>query len=135
MKKLIVFIIAFMPHIFNMSVYENCKYLDELVFDVTATVYFPSPKQTDSTPLITASNKHINPEDPYSHRWIAVSRDIISSPHVNFGDTVIVEGTEVYDGEWVVNDLMNKRFDNKIDFLVSDRNVVDRFDGVTLTVK
>ena len=41
---------------------------------VTATIYHATPEQTDSTPHITASGKHINMEDPQSHRWIAVSQ-------------------------------------------------------------
>jgi len=43
---------------------------------VTATVYHAVEGQTDSTPLITASGKKINANNPASHRWIAVSRDL-----------------------------------------------------------
>jgi hypothetical protein len=43
---------------------------------VNATVYNAVPNQTDSTPLITASNKKIDADNPGKHRWLAVSRDL-----------------------------------------------------------
>ena len=58
---------------------------------VTATIYHATPEQTDSTPHITASGKHINMEDPQSHRWIAVSRDLEAKGYT-FGVKVIVTG-------------------------------------------
>ena len=37
---------------------------------VTATIYHAVEGQPASTPLITASGKHINPDNPAGHRWI-----------------------------------------------------------------
>lgn len=85
---------------------------------VTATCYNASVKQTDSTPFITAFNFRINPENPFSHKYLAVSRDLLL--YFNPGDTVIVSGTFVYDGYWIVADKMNKRFHKRIDFLVPE---------------
>jgi len=77
------------------------------------------PAQTDSTPFVTASNSKIDPENPQGHRWIAVSRDL-EELGFTFGVKVCVEGTGVFDGEWTVQDRMNKRWTKRIDFLVNE---------------
>jgi len=86
---------------------------------VTATIYHAVPAQTDSTPFVTASNSKIDPENPQGHRWIAVSRDL-EELGFTFGVKVCVEGTGVFDGEWTVQDRMNKRWTKRIDFLVNE---------------
>ncbi len=86
---------------------------------VTATIYHAVPEQTDDTPFITASNSIINPDNPYGHRWIAVSRDL-EELGFTFGVKVCIEGTNtIFDGEWTVQDRMNKRWTKRIDFLVN----------------
>ena len=91
-------------------------FLGELV---TATVYHAVIEQTDSTPFVTASMKHINPENPAGHRWIAVSRDLEKLGYT-FGASVCIEGiSREFNGDWTVQDRMNKRFTKRIDFLVN----------------
>ena len=85
---------------------------------VVATIYHAEPSQTDSTPFITASNKVINKENPQGHRWIAVSRDL-EKLGFTFGTKVCVENAGDMDGEWTVQDRMNKRWTKRIDFLVN----------------
>lgn len=98
---------------------ENTHYVD-------ATVYNALKAQTNSQPNITASNKRIkNVHKAGDLRWIAVSRDLAEK--IPFGSKVEVSGitgpdADYYNGIWQVEDLMNKRFDRKIDFLV-DSNV------------
>ena len=90
-------------------------FLGELV---TATVYHAVIEQTDSTPFVTASMKHINPDNPAGHRWIAVSRDLEKLGYT-FGASVCIEGiSKEFDGDWTVQDRMNKRWTKRIDFLV-----------------
>ena len=91
-------------------------FLKELV---TATVYHAVIEQTDSTPFVTASMKQINPDNPAGHRWIAVSRDLEKLGYT-FGAIVCIEGISTeFDGDWTVQDRMNKRFSKRIDFLVN----------------
>ncbi len=97
---------------------------------VTATCYYPTIGQTDSSPFITADNSKINKTHPLKHRWIAVSRDLLEV--FDYGDTVNVLGTWVYDGKWIIHDTMNKRFKNKIDFLVGKSDYLDKFDDVKI---
>ena len=99
---------------------------------VTATVYHPVPEQTDSTPFITASGAYIEECCPGDHRWLAVSRDLEDFGFV-FGAKVLVEGAEELDGVWTVQDRMNKRYKNRIDFLV-DYDVYGRWDNVKITL-
>lgn len=84
---------------------------------VTATIYHADPKQCNADYLTTASLKTINSQSPGSHRWIAVSRDLEEYGFV-FGAKVCVEGAGDMDGEWTIEDRMNKRWVKRIDFLV-----------------
>ena len=88
---------------------------------VTATVYNADPSQTDDTPFITASGAVIEQCCPGDHRWIAVSRDLEAEGFV-FGTRVRITGTDGFDGIWVVQDRMNRRYQNSIDLLV-DYNI------------
>ena len=95
--------------------------MNELLYTllVTVTIYHADPKQTDSTPFITASNKTIDSINPAKHRWIAVSRDL-EPLGFTFGACVLVEGIGPnIDGEWQVQDRMNKRWKKRIDLLVN----------------
>ena len=100
---------------------------------VTATVYHAVEGQTDSTPLITASGKKINPNNPASHKWIAVSRDLEPLGFV-FGAKVIVCGAGEMNGIWVVQDRMNKRWTHRIDFLVNE-NTIGKWEDVSIRLK
>jgi len=99
------------------------------IYKVSATCYFPASSQTDNSPYITADNSKINKKHPLKHRWIAISRDLFNQG-LNYGDTVIISNTWVYDGKWIIHDTMNKRFFNKIDFLVGSGDFVDMFEDV-----
>ena len=85
---------------------------NEVVVD--ATIYHAVEGQTDSTPLITASGKHIDPSNPAGHRWIAVSRDLEELGFV-FGKRVMVMGAQHMDGIYTVEDRMNRRWTKRID--------------------
>ena len=48
-----------------------------LITIVVATLYNALPEQTDDSPLVTASGAIINGLCPESHRWVAVSPDLL----------------------------------------------------------
>ncbi len=98
---------------------------------VTATIYHATPEQTDDTPFITASGMYINPECPQCHRWIAVSRDLEELGFV-FGAKVKVTGTGHLDGIWTVQDRMNPRWTQRIDFLVNQDIKGGRWDDIKI---
>ena len=99
---------------------------------VTVTIYHADPKHTDDTPVTTASNKHIDSLNPAKHRWIAVSRDL-EKLGFTFGACVYIEGiNEELDGEWEVQDRMNKRWEKRIDLLVNKDRICCKWENIKL---
>ena len=86
---------------------------------VTATIYHATIGQTDSTPNITATNFKINMDNPESHRIIAVSRDL-ETKGFKMNTVVVISNAGDMNGLWVIRDRMNKRWTNRIDFLVDE---------------
>lgn len=97
---------------------------DLLADDVTATVYNAVPEQCNDDFMHTASMFLIDTADVLSHRIIAMERTMMTEYGVRYGDVVRIEGTDVWDGEWQVQDTMNRCFAglHKIDILVP-RNI------------
>jgi len=100
---------------------------------VTATIYHADPAQCNADYLTTASLKTINEKNPQGHRWIAVSRDLEKHGFV-FGTKVCVENAGSFDGVWTVEDRMNKRWKNRIDFLVNKDVKGGKWNKVKLTI-
>lgn len=74
--------------------------------DVHATVYHAVEEQTNSDPGNTAFMYKLDLDNPYKHRIIAVSRDLL--PMFPNGTKVYVSGTK-YDGIYTVRDKMAKK--------------------------
>jgi hypothetical protein len=86
------------------------------------TIYHPTKRQCDKTPLVTASNSKINVNDLKNQniRWMALSRDLLKrwKGDFHYGDTVLVtSGDPQIDGFWIIKDTMNKRYKNRGDLL------------------
>lgn len=97
------------------------------VYTVSATVYFPERGQTDADPLTTADGSKINPKNPGKHRWIALSRDMLTrwGGDIQYGDSIWVRGISAnMDGMYIVRDTMNRRFRNRIDILVGRKDKI-----------
>ena len=97
---------------------------------VTATVYNAVPAQTNSDPSHTASMFKLDLSNPYKHRIIAVSRDLLIK--FPMGTKVRVSGTK-YDGVYVVEDKMNKRYKKRIDILINVDMKIGKWDNVVIT--
>jgi 3D (Asp-Asp-Asp) domain-containing protein len=89
--------------------------------NVTVTMYQPVRYQTDSTPNILADGTRIKTEQASNYKFIAVSRNLLKrwGGSLEFGDVVILIGTDHKDGIYQVRDTMNARFVNRIDILES----------------
>jgi len=57
--------------------------------------------------------------NPESHRIIAVSRDL-EAKGFKMNSTVLISNAGDMDGLWIIRDRMNKRWTNRIDFLVDE---------------
>lgn len=107
----------------------------------TLTIYNPLRLQCDRDPLITASNERISPEKLISGelRWMALSRDLLKrwGGTFHFGDTLtVVAGDPSIDGNWIIQDTMNKRYRNRGDLLFdASTRSTGRWTNVTLTRK
>jgi len=94
---------------------------------VTVTAYSPDEHQTDSTPLLTASQKRV------STKYVALSRDLESEYGLNFGDSVILNGVE-----YEFQDRMNKKWTKRVDRFFWSRAEALQFgkqDGVLEVVR
>lgn len=83
---------------------------------VTVTAYNPTTSQCDSDPLIAASMRKVR------LGTIAVSRDLFDQGWV-FGRKVRIEGLGIFE----INDLMNKRFTERIDIFMWDEGRARQF--------
>lgn len=147
MKKFLQYKLVLMIAVFFLStgmigesgykLHENKSHKSdmELLYDnIWGTIYNPEVRQCDETPTITGDGSIINADDASSHRWIAISQEmlyclrraqIINDPFdsrfkgkIGYGDTVwIVSPHEKINGMWVVHDAKNALYTNSIDFL------------------
>ena len=108
-------------------------YIISVVACVTATVYNAVPEQTDNTPNITATGFVIDLDNPKKHRIVAVSRDL-EKIGFTMGKTICVENAGPMNGIWYIRDRMNKRWTNKIDFLVNKKRKYGKWNNVTIKI-
>ena len=109
------------------------KTLILLTILVTATIYHADPAQCNADFLTTASLKKINPSNPQGHRWIAVSRDL-EPLGFTMGTKVRITNAGDLNGEWTIQDRMNKRWTKRIDFLVNKTRRYGKWEDVTMTI-
>jgi 3D (Asp-Asp-Asp) domain-containing protein len=90
-----------------------------------ATYYNPTSGQCDATPLVTGSGYKINLDKLKRKeiKVVAVSRDLLKQ--YPYGSTIYVHQPVHLRGTYRVEDTMNKRFTNRVDFLVYDKIAVD----------
>lgn len=103
---------------------------------VLATYYNPVKAQCDGDPLTTADGSKINLKllKQNKIKWIAVSRDLLEN--FSMGDTVRIEvDHHKLAGNFVIHDVMNKRFTKRIDYLTHDRKFFDNPTKVKLYKK
>lgn len=94
--------------VFGLTFYSN----------VVATMYHPVPEQTDDTPNVTADGTVIDVDTASDYKYIAVSRDLHKrwGGDFDFNDIVYVN-SESLKGFFIIKDIMNARFEKRIDFL------------------
>ena len=99
-----------------------CEYYEVISFDVTVTTYNPTRSQTDSTPNQTADGTIIKPWKATQYRYVALSRDLIArwGGPFEYGDYVVIEGTDGWDGVYQVRDTMNPKWVKRVDILTTN---------------
>lgn len=93
---------------------------------VIVTVYNPVVEQCDSTPYITADNSEIDMAKLKQEklRWVAVSRDLLKSGKVKYGEKVKINCKEdpSLSGVYTIHDTMHPRWKKHIDILAHQDN-------------
>ncbi len=99
-----------------------CEYYEIQSFDVTVTTYNPTRHQTDSTPNELADGTKIKPWKATKYRYVALSRDLIArwGGPFEYGDYVVIEGTDGWDGVYQVRDTMNPKWVKRVDILTTN---------------
>ena len=84
-------------------------------------MYHPVRHQTDRTPNILADGTKITIHKASEYKYVAVSRNLLKrwGGWLDYGDFIVLSGTDGKDGVYQVKDTMNKRFVNRIDILES----------------
>lgn len=96
---------------------------------VTATVYNAVPEQCNEDPSHTAFMFKLDLTNPYKHRIVALSRDLLTK--YPKGTKIIIKGTK-YDGIYIVMDKMNKRWTNRIDILINKDMPIGKWENVKI---
>ena len=101
---------------------------------VDVTMYNAVVDQCDSDPLITACMYRINPNRASEHKWIAMSRNLLKrwGGNFDFGQKVKLVGCGKKDGIYIVADVMNKRYVNRVDILETQGVKLYKYKNVKL---
>ena len=103
---------------------QNCdsQYTNKISYKVTVTTYNPTKSQTDSTPNELADGTKIKPWRATDYRYVALSRDLIArwGGPFEYGDYIVIEGTDGWDGIYQVRDTMNPKWTNRVDILTTN---------------
>ena len=102
--------------------------------DVTVTMYHPTRGQTDSTPNILADGTKIKIHQASEYKFVAVSRNLLKrwGGWLDYGDFIVLTGTDGKDGVYQVKDTMNRRFVNRIDILESPGTKPYKFENAKI---
>ena len=113
---------------------NNCdtQYTNKISYKVTVTTYNPTKEQCDSTPNITADGTRIKPWRATDYRFVALSRDLLSrwGGPFDYGDYIVIEGTDGWDGIYQVRDTMNPKWVNRVDILTTNSRF--KYDNITM---
>ena len=99
---------------------------------VTVTMYQPVRRQTDSTPNILADGTRIRTKEASNYKFIAVSRNLLKrwGGFLDYGDFVLLKGTDHKDGVYQVRDTMNPKWINRVDILTTNSRF--KYDNITM---
>ncbi len=107
---------------------------------VKASYYNAVTSQCDETPLVTASGAVIDTVNATELKWCAISYNLHRryGGQLEFGDVVQLEGYQgkhKIKGKYIVQDLMNPKWQNKIDILRTEGDRGVNYDSVKLKHK
>ena len=113
---------------------NNCdtQYTNKISYKVTVTTYNPTHEQCDNTPNITADGTKFKTWRATEYRYVALSRDLLSrwGGPFEYGDYIVIEGTDKWDGIYQVKDTMNPKWTNRVDILTTNSKF--KYNNITM---
>ena len=118
----------------NQTLHTQLEEFYKYGVEVNVTMYQPVYLQTDNTPDITADGTKIHVPQSSRYRYVALSRNLLKRWGGNFdyGDYILLKGTNKRDGIYQVRDTMNSKFTNVVDILESHNVKPYKFTNVKL---
>ena len=101
---------------------------------VDVTMYQPDRIQCDDTPDITADGTRIRINKASEYKFVALSRNLLKrwGGPFDYGDFVLLKGTNGKDGVYQVRDTMNPKWVNVVDILESKGVAPYKFTNVDI---
>ena len=101
---------------------------------VTVTMYRANKIECDQDPDITADGTKIHVPQSSRYRYVALSRNLLKrwGGNYDYGDYILIKGTQKRDGIYQVRDTMNSKFFNFVDILESHNVKPYKFTNVKL---
>lgn len=122
--------IEYNDSLWNDLYYSIVDTMEKESYLVTVTTYNPSDKQTDKSPNLTSAQYKIDSKNPFTHKFIGLSRDLLSEFY--YGEIVILENAGIYNGYYIVADCMNSRFLRHVDILIGKTQKHTKINNVVL---
>ena len=105
----------------NKELYSKLNEFLKYGIEVDVTMYQPVYPQTDRTPNITADGTRIKISMASEYKFVALSRNLLKrwGGPFDYGDFILLRGTDHKDGVYQVRDTMNSKWVNMVDILES----------------
>jgi len=105
----------------NEKLHTELQEFYQFGIEVDVTMYQPVYPQTDKTPDITADGTRIRISKASEYKFVALSRNLLKrwGGPFDYGDFILIKGTEHKDGVYQVRDTMNPKWVNVVDILES----------------
>ena len=106
----------------NVSLKDELSHFDKYGIEVDVTMYQPTYYQTDSDPDVTADGTKIRISKASEYKFVALSRNLLNrwGGPFDYGDFILIKGTDHKDGVYQVRDTMNPKWVNVVDILESE---------------
>lgn len=130
MRSIFILTILCFYSIFSFAENKKAK---NVITHVTVTCYQPVKEQCDDNPLITADGSKIDLHKLKQGKikWCAISRDLLWLFPNDKPKRVHIHGYGIYE----VRDVMNKRFNHRVDILLHPSNKTLIFDkNIKMTI-
>ena len=116
----------------NNILQKELDHYNQYGIEVDVTMYQPVYPQTDMTPNITADGTRIRISRASDYKFVALSRNLLKrwGGPFDYGDLILIKGTEHKDGVYHVRDTMNPKWVNVVDILESTHVEPYKFTGV-----